>query len=190
MAALHIYRVGGGVCRFGPGQKLLLRGKQVAARSARLERLEGLLEALPQNNVSAVRAIEPIEFKVGEEFGLWEAPEALPRSLSSILEHLGQVGPDDEANENETEISGDETVAHGEQNGDSALSEAAAGETAGAAEDGSASLAEGAADVTAGAPDGEQAVASEEETDSAAAEQDGETTARKRGRPAKTLLDV
>lgn len=190
MAALHIYRVGGGVCHFGPGQKLLLRGKQVAARSARLERLEELPGVLPQNNVSAVRAIEPIEFKVGEEFGLWEAPEALPRSLSSILEHLGRIGSDDEANENGTDLSGDETGAHGEQNRDPALLDAADIDAAGAAESRSASLAASAADVAVGSTDGEQVGASEEEADSAIAGQDGETAARKRGRPTKTLLDV
>lgn len=190
MAALHIYRVGGGVCRFGPGQKLLLRGKQAAARSARLERLEALQDMLPQNNVSVVRATEPIEFKVGEEFGLWEAPEALPRSLSSILEHLGQVASDDDVNENGSDLSGDETGAHSEQEGDPALSGVGDIDTSGAAEDGPASLAEGGADAAAGSTDGEQAAASEEEVAGAIAEQDGETAARKRGRPAKTLLDV
>lgn len=84
MSAVQIYRVSGGVCRFFPGAALHLAETQIASRLARLE----IIEPSAAEPRLRVMVKEPIEFKIGEEIGLSEDYDEMPRSLASLLERV------------------------------------------------------------------------------------------------------
>lgn len=72
------YTVVGDVVRFGVGQALKLSAAQIDARRYGLELIDG--------DKGAVVVSSSVEFKRGEEIGLKEKFEELPRSLADVLE--------------------------------------------------------------------------------------------------------
>lgn len=72
------YIVVGDVVRFGVGQALKLSAAQIDVRRHVLEVTDG--------DKGEVTASGPVEFKRGEEIGLKDKFEDLPRSLSDVLE--------------------------------------------------------------------------------------------------------
>jgi len=74
---MKLYRVAGGVAKFGPGQHMLLTPAQIVPRRAVLE----LRDGADGSADTWVTTITAVEFKVGEVIGL---PE-LERRLVDIL---------------------------------------------------------------------------------------------------------
>jgi hypothetical protein len=76
---MKAFLVDGGVARMGPGQIVGLSQEQFELRGARVELVKKL-----EGKYLIARAVESIEFKVGEIIGL----DDLPRNLTDILKPL------------------------------------------------------------------------------------------------------
>jgi hypothetical protein len=84
MSAFNLFRIIGGACRFGPGDRVALTREQIEPRIARLSPLSGKAEK--RRLLCAVE--ESIEFKIGEVIGFVEDFDELPRAISSLLEPI------------------------------------------------------------------------------------------------------
>jgi hypothetical protein len=79
------FRVYGGVARIGAGAVLSLKTEQVQARRHALDVLTPAAEGNPQ---AVVRSTAPLQFKVGEVFGL---EGEVPSNLTGIVEPVDKA---------------------------------------------------------------------------------------------------